>query len=299
LSTQKITANVSTACLITENTIGNVIKQATPLLQPHSDSAKLDAQLLLAYVLNKPLSYLLTWPEQQLIENTINEFSILLAKRIKGEPIAYLVGEKEFWSLPLKVSPATLIPRADTEILVEQVLHDFADKKGPVTCLDLGTGTGAIALAIASEKQHWHIEAVDFSHEAVALAQDNAKQLSLPQVSIYQSDWFSNISPDTQFDVIVSNPPYIDETDLHLSKGDVRFEPKSALVASNQGLADIQKIAEQARTYLKPNGVLYFEHGYQQADAVTMILTVLGYQDIKTIQDLSGNDRVTSASYII
>jgi len=286
-------------CLITTTTVATVIKQASAFLNSHSttDSAKLDAQLLLAFVLNKPVSYLLTWPEQTIVEKELRTFQHLLARRIQGEPIAYLLGEKEFWSLPLKVSPATLIPRPDTELLVEQVLLHFANKKDAIVCLDLGTGTGAIALALASERHNWQIDAVDFSEEAVALAQYNAQQLALTQVTIYQSNWFARVPSHKQFDIIVSNPPYIDKADKHLTEGDVRFEPKTALVADKQGLEDIEKIATQARQFLKTNGMLFFEHGYQQAIAVQTLLKQLGYQDIQTMTDLSGNDRITKAVY--
>ena len=286
-------------CLITATTVAAVIKQASVFLntQTKTDSAKLDAQLLLAFALNKPISYLLTWPDEILSAKTIAQFQLLLNRRLQGEPIAYVLEEKEFWSLPFKVSPATLIPRPDTELLVEQVLLHFANKKDAIVCLDLGTGTGAIALALASEHNNWQIDAVDFSEEAVALAQYNAQQLALTQVNIYQSDWFAGVPSHKQFDVIVSNPPYIDKTDKHLTEGDVRFEPKTALVANKQGLADIEKIATQARQFLKNNGMLFFEHGYQQAIAVQTLLTNLGYQNIQTITDLSGNDRVTKAVY--
>ncbi len=286
-------------CLITTTTVAAVIKQASVFLntQTKTDTAKLDAQLLLAFALNKSVSYLLTWPDEILSAKTIAQFQSLLNRRLQGEPIAYVLEEKEFWSLPFKVSPATLIPRPDTELLVEQVLLHFANKKDAIVCLDLGTGTGAIALALASERHNWQIDAVDFSEEAVALAQYNAQQLALTQVTIYQSDWFAGVPSDKQFDVIVSNPPYIDKTDKHLTEGDVRFEPKTALVANKQGLADIEKIAIQARQFLKNNGMLFFEHGYQQAIAVQTLLKSLGYQNIQTITDLSGNDRVTKAVY--
>lgn len=281
--------------MITATTIVAVIKQATKYLQASSDSAQLDAKLLLSFVLNKPVSYLYTWPEKTLSLANISQFSSLLARRLQGEPIAYIIGEKEFWSLPLKVSAATLIPRPDTEILVEQILLHFANKNDDIVCLDLGTGTGAIALALASEKPKWKIEAVDFNHNAVKLAQYNAQQLNLVQVNIYQSNWFDNIDKDKKFDVIVSNPPYIDESDKHLQEGDVRFEPKTALVANKQGLSDIEKIATQAKRYLKAQGMLFLEHGYQQAKAVQILLTQLGYKNIQTVTDLSGNDRVTKA----
>lgn len=282
--------------------IASVIEQATIVLGNVSDSAKLDAQLLLAFVLTQNITYLLTWPEKHISPAELLTIKQLLIRRLNGEPIAYILGEKEFWSLPLKVSPATLIPRPDTEILVEQVLSLFTDEstdtKQTIQCLDLGTGTGAIALALASEYKHWLIEAVDFNQQAVDLAQYNAQQLNLSHVTIYQSNWFAQIDEQKRFDVIVSNPPYIDENDPHLNAGDVRFEPKSALVASNEGLSDIILIAQQARKFLKDNGYLLFEHGYQQAQAVQQILTNLGYKNIITLKDLAKNDRVTQATWL-
>lgn len=277
--------------------IASIIEQAVIALSNVSDSAKLDAQLLLAFVLNKNVTYLLTWPDKQL---TLHEFSTiqqLLVRRVNGEPIAYIIGEKEFWSLPLKVSPATLIPRPDTEILVEQALEIFTENVHDVHCLDLGTGTGAIALALASEHNNWHIDAVDFNQQAVELAQENAQQLNLAQVTIYQSDWFAQVNKEKQFDLIVSNPPYIDENDPHLKAGDVRFEPKSALVANDEGLSDIILIAKKARCYLKVNGYLLFEHGYQQGSAVRTILAELGYTNIYTVTDLANHERVTQGSW--
>lgn len=262
-----------------------------------SDTARLDAQVLLAFVLGKDPSYLLTWPEQLLSAEQHQHYVALLQRRLRGEPVAYLTGVREFWSLLFEVSPATLIPRADTETLVESVLSYYPQHN--LRCLDLGTGTGAIALALQSERQGWQIDAVDFNLDAVFLAKRNASRLNLSQVNIYQSDWFSHITPEQQFDLIVSNPPYIDDNDEHLLQGDVRFEPKSALVAADNGLADIVYIATQARQYLRNAGGLFFEHGYQQGAMVRTILTDLGYADIASITDLSGNERVTWATYSV
>lgn len=277
-----------------DNSIKNAIYQGQQVLTAGSDSALLDAQILLSFVLNKPHSFLLTWPEKLLSNEQLSNYLNLLARRYQGEPIAYIVEEKEFWSLPLKVSPATLIPRPDTETLIELVLEQFQGNKN-ARCLDLGTGTGAIALALASENANWQIEAVDFSDDAVILAQQNAKNLGLSQVDIYQSDWFSVISAEKTFDMIVSNPPYIDETDENLAQGDVRFEPKSALVANEQGLADIRYITNHARKYLIKGGKLFFEHGFEQGQAVRDILKTSGFENPQTVQDLNGLDRITWA----
>lgn len=278
-------------------TIAKLVTFGEQLLLPHSDSAKLDTELLICFVIDKSTSFLLTWPEHKLSLEQTTQFVELLSRRFQGEPIAYIVKLREFWSLPLQVSPATLIPRPDTEVLVELVLshHDFAS----LNCLDLGTGTGAIALALASERPQWTIEAVDFSHDAVALAISNANNLHLSQVNIYQSDWFNEVSREKRFDIIVSNPPYIDEHDYHLNEGDVRYEPKTALVAADNGLADIKIIASQALNFLKPGGFLYIEHGFEQRIAVQEILTNLAYSEIETIKDYSNNDRITWACYSV
>lgn len=274
-------------------TIVNLVAYGQEQLVSCSDSAKLDAQILLAFVLDKELSYLLTWPEKALTKQDKQQYLALLDRRISGEPIAYIVGVKEFWSLPFMVSPATLIPRPDTEILVELVLEQFADFD-TLHCLDLGTGTGAIALALASEQPNWQIDAIDFSLDAVKLAQQNAKKLQLSHVNIFQSDWFSALN-ERKFDVIVSNPPYIDKLDENLSQGDVRFEPESALVADEHGLGDIKHIAQQALKYLNSQGSLFFEHGFEQGEAVRNILTALGYHNAQTVRDFNGHERITWA----
>lgn len=282
--------------LVGDNSIANLIVQGQKLIAASSDSAKLDVEILLSLVLNKARSYLLTWPEKKLSDTQLLAFINLLSRRAKGEPIAYITGTKEFWSLPLLVSEATLIPRPDTETLVELVLELHGDDK-QLSCLDLGTGTGAIALALASEVATWEIEAVDFNSEAVALAKQNAENLNLSQVNIYQSNWFLQVSNNKKFDLIVSNPPYIDSNDINLSQGDVRFEPASALVASEQGLADIKHIAFESRHYLNAGGKLFFEHGFEQGSAVRALLSDLGYINAQTKQDLNGHERISWATY--
>lgn len=283
--------------LVSSMTLANLIAYGEELLSPQSDSAKLDTEILICFVINKERSFLLTWPEKLLSQEQTKHFIELMLRRIAGEPIAYIVNLREFWSLPFQVSPATLIPRPDTEVLVELVLSQHVNEH--LKCLDLGTGTGAIALALASEKPQWIIEAIDFNHDAVELAKRNAKNLNLSHVDIYQSDWFENVSVNKSFDIIVSNPPYIDENDHHLSEGDVRYEPKTALVAADSGLADIKVIANKARKFLNAGGFLYIEHGFEQSLAVKQILADFAYSEIETIKDYSNNDRITLACYSV
>ncbi|SHE93070.1 [protein release factor]-glutamine N5-methyltransferase [Vibrio gazogenes DSM 21264] len=266
------------------------------LLESGSPSPAIDAAVLLCHVLEKPRSYLLTWPEKTLTESQLNRFAELLNRRQSGEPIAYILGQREFWSLPLQVSSATLIPRPDTECLVIVALEKAREVTGPI--LDLGTGTGAIALALASELPDIRVTGVDIQPKACELAKTNAAQLGITNVQFHQGNWFDGIDEGTKFALIVSNPPYIDADDPHLRCGDVRFEPLSALVAEEQGLADIRTIAVAAKQYLQPQGWLLFEHGYEQAESVRELLQSLGYQSIHTEQDDSGNDRVTVGCFL-
>lgn len=258
-----------------------------------SDSPKRDAELLLCHVLQKNTSHLLAWPDLLLTPEQCCQYNALLERRRAGEPIAYLLGHQPFWTLNLQVSPATLIPRADTERLVEAALA--LPLAATARIADLGTGTGAIALALASERPGWEIWASDAVADAVALARSNARQHQLHNVHCIQSNWLDALPG--QFDLIVSNPPYINPQDSHLEQGDLRFEPRSALVAEDAGLADIRTIASTARQRLNPDGWLQFEHGYQQAEPVQQLLAQLGYRQITTYQDYGGNDRVTEGQW--
>lgn len=258
----------------------------------NSDTALLDAQVLLAFVLAKETVYLITWPERDLTREQKSQFEALISQRVNGVPVAHLTGTREFWSLPLKVNNSTLIPRPDSEILVETALGVCS---ADASILDLGTGTGAIILALASELPKSRCVGVDLSCDAVNLARENAQHLTISNVLFKQSNWFENV--EGEFDLIVSNPPYIAKNDVHLNQGDLRFEPLSALVADDNGLADIRLIAQQAPDYLKKGGLLLIEHGFEQASAVAAILHELHYVQIKTIQDYGGNDRVTIALF--
>lgn len=276
----------------TENSVENTLKNAVVRLQESgSDSPSLDAAVLLCHALDKPRSFLLTWPDKLLDAEQLAQFASLLERRLGGEPVAYIVGEREFWSLPLDVAPSTLIPRPDTERLVEIALDKASDSEGDI--LDLGTGTGAIALALASELPNRRVWGVDLKEDARQLASSNAKKLNIPNCEFRSGSWFDPIESGTQFALIVSNPPYIEKSDPHLSQGDVRFEPLSALVAEDNGLADIKYISEVARSYLQPDGWLMFEHGYDQGIAVRDLLASLGYDQVETFKDYGNNDRVT------
>ena len=283
-------------------TVESALKSAIVQLQKGDNtSPSIDAAVLLCHVLDKPRSFLLTWPEKLLTSEQESEFNALLRRRLTGEPVAYIVGEREFWSLPLKVSPSTLIPRPDTERLVEVVLDKASGKQGAI--LDLGTGTGAIALALASEMPNRPVTGIDLRPEAQELATENAKRLKITNATFLHGSWFEPLSElasdgnDTKFSLIVSNPPYIEKDDPHLSQGDVRFEPMTALVTEEKGLADIRYISENARRFLENEGWLAFEHGYDQGLAVREIMQALGYLDVATEKDYGGNDRVTLGRY--
>ncbi|HHQ4661876.1 TPA: peptide chain release factor N(5)-glutamine methyltransferase [Aeromonas veronii] len=259
------------------------------------ESPRADADVLLCHLLDCRRSYLMTWPERELDAAQQATLQGWLARRLNGEPIAHLVGEREFWSLPLKVSPATLIPRPDTEVLVEQALTRIP--QGPCAVLDLGTGTGAIALALKSERPEVDVWAVDRMADAAALARENSVALGLP-IEVRDGSWFEPLGePDhdetPRFAVIVSNPPYIDGADPHLEQGDVRFEPRSALVADDAGLADIRHIVAHAPAYLLTDGWLLLEHGWDQGEAVRQLLRDGGYREVATVRDYGDNDRVT------
>ncbi len=264
-----------------------------------SESAKLDTELLLAHAMQCTRTYLYTWPERTLTQSQSSAFMALVRRRSEGEPIAYILQTREFWSLPLEVSPATLIPRPDTEVLVEEalkLLNRPAQGARPAKVLDLGTGTGAIALALAKECAYASVLGVDLSIDAVALAERNRVALGLTNLTFAQSDWFSSVQD--QFDLVVSNPPYIDENDPHLTQGDVRFEPSSALVAANQGLADIQQIIQQSSGYLIAGGWLLLEHGCSQSMEVQKLLKASHFTDVFTRRDYGDNDRVTAGCWL-
>ncbi|WP_426416058.1 peptide chain release factor N(5)-glutamine methyltransferase [Aestuariirhabdus sp. LZHN29] len=263
-----------------------------------SDTARLDLELLLCSVLRCERSYLFTWPETRLNESQCAAFQTLLERRLNGEPVAYIIGQQGFWSLELEVDASTLIPRPETELLVEQALLLLQDRAAlPSRVADLGSGSGAIALALANERPAWQLLGVDRVAPAVALANRNAHRLQLTNARFVEGSWCGGLEGGP-YDLIVSNPPYIDAEDPHLAQGDVRFEPRSALVAGQQGLADIRAIGEQARHWLRTGGWLLFEHGFAQGGAVRDLLSSLGYGEVGTQRDLAGLERVTRARWV-
>lgn len=271
-------------------TILQLLSAATAKLQA-SESARLDAEILLALSLDQPRSYLYSHPEQAVSDDTLVTFNTLMEKRQAGTPVAYLTGRQEFWSLPLTINETVLIPRPETELLVEQALLKIpADT--PHTIADLGTGSGAIALAIASERPLCQVFAVDLVLPGLLLAKQNAQQAGLNNIHFLCTDW-GNALKTRSLDMIISNPPYIAESDPHLTMGDVRFEPRLALVAGPEGLDDIQQIIKQSMTTLKADGWLLLEHGYEQQEAIAGLLQEHNYTGITGCNDLAGLPRVS------
>lgn len=255
-----------------------------------SDSAQLDAELLLAQVLGKGRSWLHAWPEQTLTPAQEQAFTALCARRERGEPVAYLLGRRGFWTLDLEVGPDVLIPRPETELLVELALQLGADLEGKVA--DLGTGSGAIALALAAERPDWQVHATELSSGAQAIAAANFRKAALPNLHLLAGSWCTPL-PGHDYVMIVSNPPYIDKADPHLKAGDVRFEPRLALVADDGGMAALRTIAREARAYLVAGGWLLLEHGWEQGAAVRGLLAGLGYTEVSTHRDPGNRERVT------
>lgn len=271
-------------------TVQVLLNTAIQALNNTSESPRADAELLLAHCVGKSRTWLRTWSDKTLDGGIIAAFQTLLAERLRGVPIAHLIGYREFWTLNLKVTPDTLIPRPETELLVETALALLPTTA--VNVLDLGTGTGAIALSLASERPAWQVTAVDVSAAALAVAQENAQNNGIHNVHFQPSDWFTAL-PAQRFAMIVSNPPYIEAADPHLQQGDVRFEPLSALASGSDGLDDIRHLIHHAPDWLEQNGWLLLEHGYNQGQVVTALLHERGFQNVRCLLDLAGNERLS------
>lgn len=279
------------------HTVQQCLHSAKQLLSQYvpADEASIEAQLLLMRVLEVNRAWLIAHATDQLNTDAASHFEALVQRRLQGQPIAHILGQREFFGLTLTVTPDTLIPRPDTEVLVEAALEKI---HGTMHVLDLGTGTGAIALAIAKHAPHCAVVAVDASAAALSVARQNTQALQLANVQCVQSHWFAQL-PMQKFDLIVSNPPYIEHNDPHLQQGDLRFEPLSALASGEDGLLDIRCIVDEAPTYLQAGGWLMLEHGYLQADAVQKLMNAKGFFAVETLIDLGGNPRVTIGQWPI
>ncbi len=258
--------------------------------QLHEDAAR-EAPLLLCHVLQCNRAHLIAWPEKTLTAEQQQQFDQLVARRRRGEPVAYIKEEKEFWSRPFTVNPHCLIPRPETELLIEFVLQHF-DRRQNLHVADLGTGSGAIAVTLACECPAWQITATDIDDDALALAQYNAQRHAANNLRFIKSDWFDALTE--HYDLIVSNPPYIASHDKHLQQGDVRFEPDIALAAGADGLDAIRRLCGQAEAYLKPGGWLVIEHGYDQKQAVHDLFFDNGFNNIQQLNDYAGNPRLSA-----
>ncbi len=275
------------------NSVATLLKHADQLKEI-SDTAVLDMELLLSHALDVDRAWLKTWPEHVLLSAQVSIFEDLFARRLTGEPIAFIIGSQGFWSLDLKVTPQTLIPRPETELLVETSLA--LDLPADCRAIDLGTGTGAIALALAKERPNWQLTAVDSEPAAVKLAELNSHYCQIDNVMVYQSDWFSQVpllGRLSNYHLIVSNPPYIEIDDPHLMQGDVRFEPASALVSGVDGLDDLREVINSSVKYLETFGWLLVEHGYRQGSAVRELFKAAGFITIETLTDFNQLERIT------
>lgn len=277
-------------------TISDALHSAARQLQPFTSSARIDAEALLCFVLQCNTAHLAAWPEKLLTPEQAASFSELIQHRQTGTPIAHLTGHREFWSLNLEVTPATLIPRPETETLIEFVLEQCENKKN-CRLVDLGTGSGAIAIAIASERPDWNITATDISQQALAIAQNNAERHNLKNISFTMSNWFDALH-EQSFDIIISNPPYIAENDPHLLQGDVRFEPPGALTSGAKGMNDIKLITQAAKQHLNKQSWLILEHGFDQKQAVFDCMHAAGFDPIIQHNDLLNQPRVTAGYHI-
>ncbi len=257
------------------------------------DQSRLDAEVLLAHVLQKPRSYLHAWPEADLDGDQAVRYAELIRRRVEGHPIAYLTGHREFWSLDFEVSPATLIPRPETELLVEQALTLLPGDEA-LAIADLGTGSGAIAIALAHQCPRWHLFAVDQSTDCLKIAQRNAARHAAANVSLINADWCAAFAP-ASLDAVIANPPYVPNRDPHLKRGDLRFEPISALAAGPDGLDDLSVIIMQSSRILKNGGLVLLEHAPEQTATLHKLLNRNAFSGIHTLPDLAGVERVTVA----
>jgi release factor glutamine methyltransferase len=251
-----------------------------------------DARVLLSHLLACTPAFLVAHPGHELSDDDARCYAGLVTRRVAGEPVAYITGEREFYSLSFAVTPAVLIPRPETELLVDVVLERIVPHSD-CRVLDLGTGSGAVALSVARQRPRVHVVAIDASEAALQIARTNARRLAVANVEFRHGDWYRGLG-DHKFDAIIANPPYVAERDPHLMQGDLRFEPRAALTAGDDGLSCIRHIIAGAAAHLSPGGWLAFEHGYDQAAACRALLDEAGFRDIVARRDLAGIERVTA-----
>ncbi|RBP52773.1 peptide chain release factor N(5)-glutamine methyltransferase [Arenicella xantha] len=275
-------------------TYQGLINDAAQQLHETSDTPRIDAEVLLQHIVQRNMAWIIAYGDTIATPQHIREYYIVIEQRRQGQPVAYLIGYRDFWTLTLAVSPAVLIPRPDTEVLVENALARLPENT-PLNILDMGTGSGAIALSLGKERPLAQVLATDLMPDALQIARANAQSNQVDNVTFLLSNWCENIPLHAQFDLIASNPPYIEPDDEHLQQGDLRFEPTTALIATDHGLADLNTIVEGCRHYLKPNGWLILEHGYNQADALAKKMRQCGFSDIQLHTDLNNLPRCTSA----
>lgn len=273
-------------------TINQLLQRAGSELSAISDSAFLDAEILLAHALCRPRSFLRAHASEEVAANQAQQFATLIARRLQREPVAYITGSKEFWSLDLHVNRSTLIPRPETELIIETVLELFPEKNQHIKAADLGTGSGAIAIALASERPNWEIFAVDNSDIALQTASDNAQRLGFKRISFCLGSWFTAL-PAGLLDLVVSNPPYVSEDEWPGYAENLSFEPRTALLSEENGLRDVREICENASRFIRPGGYIILEHGFQQGLPVRELLISAGCCQVRTVPDLSGRERVT------
>lgn len=271
-----------------------ILENITKLLMNNSSSPRLDAELLIAKVFQRTRSWILANLDYQPDADQFNQLNHLVARRAQGEPMAYIIGYQEFWGIKLKVNADVLIPRPETEHLVEWVLARY-DHLPAISIADLGTGSGAIALALATERPSWALDATDLSQPALAVAKQNASELQLNNIQFHQGDWRQAL-PQKKYNLIISNPPYVAEDDPYLP--DLKFEPRQALCAGSDGLDAIRQIISQTPDYLAPAGYLILEHGYNQANEVMKLLRQNRFSDIQDHPDLAGLPRFATARFI-
>lgn len=276
--------------------ISCLLAEGCKRLESTAEAPLLEAEILLEHVLGKGRTFFRAHPESAVQPTEIEQFIALIEQRLRGQPIAYLIGAREFWSRRFDVTTAVLIPRPETELLIELAIASLSEKPSPLI-LDLGAGSGAIAITLALERPDSRVIALDVSEDALDVMKRNADKLGASNVLALRSNWFSELQPPDRFDLVVSNPPYIPSEDPHLEQGDLRFEPRGALASGPDGLDDIRRIIQDARPHLTQGGKLMIEHGFEQADSVVHLMTEAGYAEVENHRDLQGHPRVTVARY--